>query len=227
LSQLDWDTLHESLAFRGYARLNGLLSPAQCETLRRVAGAPERFERTVDMTAQGFGIGAYHYFREPLAEPAASLRARLYEHLQPVANAHPWRGGRGARYPERLEDFWQRCRQAGQRRGSCILLCYGQGGINHPHRDIYGPEWFPFQAMLMLSCRDRDFGGGELELVEERTDGDHRYPLEVTEGDVLLFGSRSRLERTKTTRKVALRHGMQRVTWGRRFAMGIVFHLAR
>ncbi len=120
----------------GYVHIEALLSSSDCSTILEAAADEKRFERRVDMAPKGYGVGTYYYFREALSEPAAALRSALYERLRPFAN----NAGIGARepYPPTLHAFWRRCRRAGQERSSSIILCYGSGGLNHPHRDIYG-----------------------------------------------------------------------------------------
>ena len=225
LAQVDWDRTLDDLGREGAAHVPTFLHPDECRELRGLFGAAEHYERTIEMAPRGYGVGTYRYFREPLPSPAATLRRGLYARLRPLANA--FRSGRpGERhYPATLERFWERCRRAGQRRGSSILLRYGRGGVNHPHRDIYGGEWFPFQAMVMLSRAGVDFRGGAFELWDERSgEQTARARIAATLGDLVLFCSHYRLQGRG---RVPLRHGMARVVSGERFALGIVFHLAR
>ncbi|MFW5921409.1 MAG: 2OG-Fe(II) oxygenase, partial [Polyangiales bacterium] len=149
--------------------------------------------------------------------------AGLYERLRETANE--WFASRQAPgLAPTLEGFHRRCREAGQRRGSCILLCYGEGGVNHPHRDIYGSVWFPLQALVVLSRRGRDFEGGDFVLFEEGARRVRR-PVAADRGDLVVFASRDRPARGGA--RVPLRHGMDRVSRGERFALGIVLHLAK
>jgi hypothetical protein len=215
MDALDWSSALRSLADSGYVHFQGLLAPRECDELvHRCASA--RFERSIDMLPRGYGIGVYHYIQEPIPEPAAELRARLYEHLRPLAEVRADRS-----FPRTLASYWRACRKSGQRRGACILIGYAKGGINHLHQDIYGAEWFPYQALLVLSRRGRDFDGGKFVLAREQATTDSRAQvlaqkaIAVSEGDLLVFASRD------------FRHGMQRLTRGERWAMGIVFHLAR
>lgn len=198
LEELDWRASMKRLQSEGALRLTALLSREECASILSASSDASRYERSTDMAPKGYGVGAYHYYREPLPEPLPGLRDFLYRALAPEG------------FPVTLEQFWERCRDAGQRRGSSILIGYPRGGINHLHRDVYGPVWFPYQALVMLSKRGRDFEGGEFVLEE---DGRSReYP--VTEGDVLIFKSRPH------------RHGMRVVRRGTRYGVGLVFHLA-
>src|SRR5262249_41491058 len=119
--------------------------------------------------------------------------------------------------------------RAGQSRGSSILLRYPEGGVNHPHHDIYGPERFPYQAVLVLSQRGREFNCGEFELHEKQANGSRnvrRFPLD--QGELWLFAGSGYWRRgPKRPRWIDLEHGMRRVTRGERYALGIVLHLAQ
>lgn len=206
----DWSAVKEAIEHDGAYRWSSLLAPSECAAILNESIDPARFERSIEMLPRGYGIGSYHYYREPLPQPAGELRARLYRALAPPG------------YPETLEEFWARCRTHGQTRASSILIGYGEGGVNHPHRDVYGPVAFPFQAVVVLSKRGRDFSGGEFYVTDEDGSG-YRRSFAVSEGDVVIFATRNR---RRGRRRVPLRHGMTPVTRGRRYALGIVFHLA-
>ena len=201
---LDADALAR-LRRDGLLCLERLLAPAECDDVLAAARAPDPFERTIEMRPKGYGVGIYHYWREPLPAPLLELRAQLYALLRPLATELAGRG-----FPPTLPGFWRRCRAAGQRRASSILLRYGAGGVNHPHRDLYGRELFPLQALVLLAERARDFDGGEFVLIG---DDDRRLEVPATRGDVVLFQSR-------------LRHAANPVRRGARFAAGLVFNLA-
>ncbi len=224
MARLDWVAVGDSLMSFGYVHIEALLSSSDCSTILEAAADEKRFERRVDMAPKGYGVGTYYYFREPLSEPAAALRSALYERLRPFAN----NAGIGARepYPPTLHAFWRRCRRAGQERSSSIILCYGSGGLNHPHRDIYGKVFFPYQVLVVLSQRGRDFDGGEFVLLDEMPNGEVRE-MAVTRGDLVIFATRERFAtEAGKRRKIGLRHGMRLVKRGKRYGLGIVFHLA-
>ncbi|MCZ6598225.1 MAG: 2OG-Fe(II) oxygenase, partial [Planctomycetota bacterium] len=117
LADRDWEALRVELLGRGWFRLRALLSAAECAEILADAGRANRFERSIVMAPRGYGVGAYHYFREPLAEPAGELRGELYTRLRPAA-----RELSGREYPATLAAFWRRCRAAGQHRSSSIVL---------------------------------------------------------------------------------------------------------
>ncbi len=225
VARVDWIAVGDSLMSFGYFHIAALLSSSDCGAILEAASDATRFERSVDMAPKGYGVGTYYYFREPLMEPAAALRSALYERLQPLAN-EPGVGTKEP-YPPTLDEFWRRCRGAGQKRSSSIILCYGTGGLNHPHRDIYGRVFFPYQVLVVLSERGKDFEGGEFVLLDETPIGGAQE-VAVNQGDVVIFATRERFETEagRRRRKIGLRHGMRLVKRGKRYALGIVFHLA-
>jgi hypothetical protein len=254
---VDWNEAARELATRGVFTIGRLLDARRCRALREAWGLPELFERTIDMAPRGYGVGTYRYFKEPLPEPAFTMRDALYTRLLPLARAVP----SVPEYPETLAEFFERCRAAGQRRGSSIVLEYDAGGVNHPHRDIYGKLWFPYQAVLVLSARGDEFEGGELELCTATRDGvEHVRRLPLDQGDLCVFASRGYWQRSmddarsatdgsagrgrrargkraaararepsETARGawVEMKHGLTPIVRGRRAALGIVLHLAQ
>lgn len=226
LARLEAARFRSALRARGWVRLPAFLTAAECAAIGACFDDEPLFERTIEMAPRGYGVGRYRYFREPAPAPVAALRAGLYERLRPLAEE--WAGSGGAadagaaRFPEHIDDFLARCREAGQLRGSSIVLVYPAGGVNHPHQDVYGPVAFPLQALIVLSERGRDFRGGAFEWIEEAESGaERRTRVPATRGDLVVFASSTRPPR------VPARHGMTLVTHGERRALGIVFHLAK
>jgi len=119
-------------------------------------------------------------------------------------------------YPSSLEAFHDLCRGAEppQRLPTCLALCYEASGHNRPHRDLYGGVSFPYQALCVLTEPGVDFEGGEFYLQSGRQAEDRRRHIALRAGDLLVFQS-SRW------------HGSEEVTWGRRRAVGLQFHLAQ
>jgi len=217
---IDWEQAIESLRSTGFFRAPSVLPPEACEDLIAAFDDDARFERTIRMGPRGYGVGVYRYWKEPMPQPAFDLRAAIYGRLRGLASGAP---GASA-YPPKLEEFWHACRSTGQQRASSIVLRYPEGGVNFPHRDVYGPTWFPYQAACMLSRRGDDYEGGEFVLFEERPgETPHERVHALDQGDVVLFASRGF---RRNGRFVELRHGMRTVTRGERFALGLVLHLA-
>lgn len=224
LDALDWDDVRTRLWRDGAAVLPAFASVESCAFVRGLFDDQARHERSIDMAPRGFGRGTYRYLREPVPELVARLRERLYRELAPLARRHP----RNDDLPARLEAFHERCVRAGQARGACIVLRYPEGGVNHPHRDVYGKVAFPYQAVLVASARGEDFQGAEF-VLRERASGDawseRAFPLGL--GDLCLFPTRARaLEQGGRVRWIDVEHGMRTVLLGERTALGVVFHLA-
>ncbi len=217
---IDWEQAVESLESTGFFRAPSVLPPDACEELIGTFEEDTAFERTIRMGPRGYGVGTYRYWKEPMPRLAGELRAEIYARLRGLASQAPG----ASTYPPKLEDFWRDCRARGQLRASSIVLRYPEGGVNLPHRDVYGPTWFPYQAACMLSRRGDDYEGGEFVLYEERPG---EAPIErvhaLDQGDVAIFASRGY---RRDGRFVELRHGMRTVTRGERFALGLVLHLA-
>jgi hypothetical protein len=206
LAGIDWSRARSELAEHGSFTIERLLEPRRCAALRAWFELADLFQRSVDMAPRGYGVGTYRYFKEPLPEPAFTLRERLYAELLPLAREeistsreHSARGRRSthsrSEWPDSLSEYFERCRAAGQRRGSSILLAYSRGGVNHPHRDIYGKLSFPYQAVLVLSARGKDFEGGDFLLSTRESDGasgeiERQRTLPLDCGDLCIFASR-------------------------------------
>jgi alkylated DNA nucleotide flippase Atl1 len=186
-ASVDWKLAARELATRGAFTIERLLDSERCRALCDAWTAPELYERAIDMAPRGYGVGTYRYFKEPLPEPAFTIRDALYSRFLPLARTVP----SAPEYPPTLAEFFERCRSADQRRGSSICLTYGAGGVNHPHRDIYGKLWFPYQAVLVLSARGVDFDGGELVLSSPQRDGsERRRSVLLDRGDLCVFAAR-------------------------------------
>lgn len=180
--------------------------------------------RVVNMERLNFGQGEYTYLKEPLPAPLGELREALYSALAPVANSDLQRHRRDVApkpfavdaFPPQLEQFWELCRTADppQCIPSCLVLQYNKGGHNLPHRDIYGCISFPYQALTILTVPGEDFDGGQFYVQPRKNADNRRRHIPLSPGDVLVF---------QATRW----HGSEPVTWGRRVACGIQFHLSQ
>jgi hypothetical protein len=218
LASLPLESARETLRSQGWVRIPGALRKRDCDALLSAA-RPDAFVKTNHMTPRGLGRGAYHVWAEPIPEPANSLRLALYERLACCAEPH------FSDLPATLAAFHERCKAKGQTRPSSILLSYGNDGVNYLHQDRYGPVFAPYQAVVLLSQRGLDYEGGAFEWVEEparRPKRPSRIPAD--QGDVILFaGEKVRRE----DEWVPVRHGMTPITAGHRWALGLVFHLAK
>jgi hypothetical protein len=221
--------LQDDLGARGYAVIPSLVEAEACDALRGRFDDDDSFRNTVVMERHGYGRGVYRYFRYPLPARVAELRERLYAELAPVANAWAESLGEDVRYPTTLDGFLTRCHDNGQARPTPLMLRYRGGDHNALHQDVYGDVAFPLQATVLLSEPERDFGGGEFVLVEQRPRKQslaHVVPLR--RGDAVVFPNATRPARgARGFFRTTFRHGVAEVRSGERLTLGLIFHDAR
>src|SRR4030095_12897037 len=106
---------------------------------------------------------------------------------------------------------------------------YGAGDYNCLHQDIYGAVAVPLQLTAFLSRHDRDFGGGEILLVEQRALSHSRGEvLAPQQGEIVIFATRHRpAQGNRGYYRVTMRHGVSTVHSGSRFTLGVIFHDAK
>jgi hypothetical protein len=223
---LDWSALRATLDAVGHAVTPPVLGAEETQRLAALFD-DGRFRATIDMARHRFGDGRYRYFDHPLPETIAELRTSFYRHLAPIANdwAELLRGDE-ASYPLEHEGLLERCRAAGQRRPTPLILRYGEGDWNALHQDLYGEVFFPFQVLCVLSEPGVDFEGGEFVLMEQRPRAQSRaHVLSPARGACVIFPTRQRPNRGRTGfHRIGMRHGLSTVTRGRRTALGVIFH---
>lgn len=229
VERLDWAAAAASLDARGHARLGPLLTPEECAVLVTLYDERRRFRSFVDMDRLRYGSGDYRYFAAPLPRLVATLRTALYARLAPVANRWMESLRSDVRYPPALRAFLARCHAEGQRRPTPLLLHYEEGGYNALHQDLYGAVAFPLQVAILLSRPGADFEGGEILLVEQRPRAQSvGEAIALTQGEALVFANRHRpLTGSRGAYRANVRHGVSRVTRGRRLTLGLIFHDAR
>ena len=226
---LDWDELRDALDGQGFAVTEPVLTVEECTALAALFDG-DRFRATIDMARHRFGDGRYRYFAHPLPDLIEAARVAFYARLAPVANR--WAGllsGDNPTFPPTHEALLERCRAAGQDRPTPLLLRYHEGDWNALHQDLYGDVYFPFQVLTVLSDPERDYGGGEFVLMEQRPRAQSRaHVLRPAQGAFVIFPTRERPNRgSKGYHRVGLRHGVSTVTSGTRTALGVIFHDAR
>ncbi len=188
LDGYDWPRLLAALDGNGYVLLPALLRPAECDALAALYDHDEHFRRRVVMARHGFGRGEYQYFRYPLPDLVEDLRAAVYPHLAPLADARNAAMGIDVRHPAAHAGFMARCHRAGQRRPTPLLLRYRPGDYNRLHQDLYGEHVFPLQLAILLSEPERDFSGGEFVLTEQRPRMQSRpQVVPLRQGDAVVF----------------------------------------
>ena len=226
LTSIDWPQIAEDLDQQGTALIERLLTPAECEALKKLYPADDVFRSRVVMERHGFGRGEYKYFSYPLPDIVADLRATLYPRLASIANRWNTLMGVEGRFPETHAAFIKRCHAAGQRRPTPLLLQYGAGDYNCLHQDLYGEHVFPLQITILLSRPERDFAGGEFVITEQRPRMQSRAEVvPLRQGDAVVFAVHHRpVHGTRGVYRVNMRHGVSRLRSGHRHALGVIFH---
>jgi uncharacterized protein len=223
---LRWPDIGAGLDDVGVAPIGSVLSMGECRALVDIYGDDARFRSTIDMARHRFGEGQYRYFDHPLPEVVAELRAAFWPHLLPIARTWAERRSQPAPWPDRLEDWLDRCHEAGQTRPTPLMLRYGPGDWNALHRDLYGDLVFPLQVVIGLDRPGDAYTGGEFVVVEQRPRAQSRATAStIPQGHGLVFTTRDRPVRTQRGWSSGpLRHGVSTVRSGRRHTLGLVFH---
>jgi hypothetical protein len=229
VNDYDWTNVSEHLDAYGWAMLQNLLTSGECTAIAGLYDDDSKFRSHIVMARHGFGRGEYKYFRYPLPDKVADLRATLYPLLVPIANRWNESMGIDVRYPKTHAEFITRCHTAGQTRPTPLLLQYGEGDFNALHQDIYGEHVFPLQTAILLSEPEKDFTGGEFVLTEQRPRMQSRAEVvPLHQGDGVVWAVRERpVQGTRGTYRVNMRHGVSRLRSGRRHTVGVIFHDAK
>jgi uncharacterized protein len=226
VDRLHWADIAAGLDDLGVGPTGSILTARECRSLVEIYGDDSRFRSTIDMARHRFGEGQYRYFDHPLPELVAALRAAFWPHLLPIARTWAERRGQPAPWPDRLEDWLERCHDAGQTRPTPLMLRYGPGDWNALHRDLYGELVFPLQVVIGLDRPDDAYTGGEFVVVEQRPRAQSRATAyTIPQGHGLVFTTRDRPVRSQRGwSNGPLRHGVSTVRSGRRHTLGLVFH---
>jgi hypothetical protein len=233
IERLNWAELDDHFTMQGVAHVPALLDAGECETIRAVYDDDRLFAKSVTMNKSHFGKGVYRYFAAPLPPLVDAVRRLVYPHVAQIANR--WQGllDDDDRYPPGWSQFRDRCAAAGQTTPSPLLLRYEAGGFNALHQDIRGEVFFPIQLVIVLSPRAdpaaRDphaFTGGEFLFCDQPVrKASERRAIAAGLGDAVLFCTRARLVRVGGVYGLKpVKHGLDRVTAGCRYAIGIPFH---
>lgn len=226
IAALDDAALARDLGARGWHVIPRLLSADACESLRATYPDDPLYRSTVVMQRHGFGRGEYRYYRYPLPDRVAALRAAFYPPLARIANEWAEQLGSTSLYPAAHDAYLAQCALVGQSRPTPLILRYGPGDYNCLHQDLYGEMHFPFQMAILLSEPGEDFGGGEFVITEQRPrmqSRPHVVPLALGDAVIFAVNEAPRLG-TRGTYRVRLRHGVSEIRRGERFTLGIIFH---
>lgn len=226
LAAIDWMRVEAALDARGYARLGTLLSEGECAGLIEGYADDALYRSTVAMARHGFGEGEYRYFADPPPPLVRSLREGLYARLAPTASRWAARLGKPADYPASHVAYRARCAAVGQTRPTPLILKYGPGGYNRLHRDLYGGEAFPLQAVIGLSRPGKDYAGGAFVLTEQAPRRQSRCEaLTLSRGEATVFAVSERpVDGGRGPYRTTMRHGASTIESGVRYALGMIFH---
>jgi hypothetical protein len=223
----DWEALAAAVDRDGFGVSSSpVLAPAECAELRDGWDDPDRYRKTIDMGPLRFGEGRYRYFRYPLPEVVAELRAEAYPGLATLASQWAKHLGEDGGYPDDLDAFLRQCAAAGQTKPTPLVLRYEAGGYNCLHQDLYGDVAFPLQLTVALTEPGADHTGGHNVFVEQRPRAQSRaHVVEVPLGHAVVFPTRHRaVAGSRGHYRVTVRHGVGTVTSGVRFTLGVIFH---
>jgi hypothetical protein len=225
----DWSRLAAQLDEQGYALIDPLLSPAECDELISLYADSRAFRSRVVMERHNFGRGEYQYFAAPLPPLVAELRESFYPPLARIANRWMERMNQQERFPPTLTEFLSTCHQHRQTRPTPLLLRYKAGDYNCLHQDLYGEVAFPLQAACVLSQLGRDYAGGEFLLNEQRPRAQTRCEaVAIEQGQFIIFPNRYRpVGGARGDYRVNMRHGVSRLRSGERYCLGVIFHDAQ
>jgi uncharacterized protein len=226
INQINWETILTTLDRQGFATINSLLTPTECQTIVQFYPQSECFRSRIDMARYRFGQGEYQYFAYPLPPILQQLREQIYPKLVPLANRWHQALGLETRFPELLDRFLDTCHQAGQTRPTPLLLKYQTGDFNCLHQDLYGPLTFPLQVAIVLNQAGRDFSGGEFVLTEQKARSQSRaHVLNLNQGDAVIFAVSHRpVQGTRGSYRVNMKHGISALHSGDRYCLGVIFH---
>jgi uncharacterized protein len=222
----DWASIGAELDDLGCVLTPRLITASDANRLIALYDRDAAFRSTISMGRHSFGEGEYRYLADPLPEAVDELRHALYPRLLPTARDWSTKLGRPAPWPDTLDEWLDRCHQAGQTKPTPLILKYGPGDWNALHRDLYGELVFPLQVVINLTDPGRDHTGGEFLLVEQRPRAQSRgtsITLPYLQG--VVFATRDRPLPTQRGWSAApVRHGVSVVRSGARYTLGILFH---
>nr|WP_328700420.1 2OG-Fe(II) oxygenase [Caenimonas soli] len=168
IEAVDWNAVSHTVNEEGWAIVEGILTPAEADSIAMLFEEKERFRNTVVMERHGFGKGQYKYFDYPLPPLVEELRRAFYPYVADIANGWMERLGRKERYSREHAKYLKELHNGGQDKSTMTLLAYGPGDYNALHQDMHGEHVFPLQVVVLLDEPNEDFEGGQLLLSEQR-----------------------------------------------------------
>jgi hypothetical protein len=225
LQSIDWSQVRSQLNEKGFCQIESLFSEAECNGMTELYNQPI-YRSVINMQRYRFGQGEYKYFNYPLPEVLQTLRKNFYPPLAEIANSWASLLNDTTQYPDTHSAFIEICHSHDQNRPTPLILHYAKGGYNTLHQDLYGDVYFPFQVVVVLSQRQKDFEGGEFVMTEQLPRAQSKANVLMPEqGDAVIFTTNFRpVKGTKGFYKSRMRHGVSEIKSGERFAIGIIFH---
>lgn len=226
ITSIDWNTTFDALREKGYVHLKELLSQKECIHLQNIYDKSEIFRSVINMQRYRFGKGEYKYFGYPLPPAIQYLREKFYTPLATLANEWMTQLNIHTIYPEDHKSFISVCHSKKQTRPTPLILKYETDGYNTLHQDLYGEVYFPFQVVFVLTKRGEDYSGGELVFIEQLPRAQSRAEvIAPDQGDAVIFTTNFRpVMGTRGYYRAKMKHGISPIKWGKRFALGIIFH---
>ena len=226
ISKLNWTAIYDSLNERGYASIPNMMTTQGCEELISLYGNSQLYRNVINMQRYRFGKGEYKYFNYPLPPIIQTLREGMYTPLSKIANTWMKYLSIDTEFPEQHADLLQQCKALQQERPTPLMLCYQAGGYNTLHQDLYGDIYFPFQVVIALKQKGKDYEGGEFVLTEQVPRAQSKAEvLTPNQGDAVIFTTNFRpVKGSRGYYRAAMKHGISEVRSGERYALGIIFH---
>jgi len=225
LQSIDWREVETNLDEKGFAHIPKLISEEECSLLISAYNQPI-YRNVINMQRYRFGRGEYKYFSYPLPLIVQTIREEFYPQLASIANSWSALLSMDTRFPSSHQDFISICKKQEQHRPTPLILHYKPGGFNTLHQDLYGEIYFPFQVVIVLSQKGRDFEGGELVMTEQLPRAQSKANVLTPDlGDAIIFTTNFRPAKgTRSYYKSRMKHGVSEVKSGERYALGVIFH---
>lgn len=226
IEDLNWKDLNTTLLDIGYVVTPPFLTKTECNELINSFTQDELFRSTIDMKRYNFGKGTYRYFNYPLPVLIQSLREEFYELIVDTANLWSERLKYKDRYPKKFSSFKAIMKEKNQTRPTPLILRYKKDDFNCLHQDISNDLIFPFQMVIGLSEKGKDYSGGQLILTQQRPRMQTiPHIITIPKGAAVIFTSNFHPQQgSRGFYRSVFKHGVGKIIDGERFTLGIVFH---
>lgn len=226
LSTVNWEEITQEINEKGFAIIPQLINNEQCNQLIEEYNNEKFYRKTIVMERYRFGLGEYKYFDYPLPNLIQGIRENIYPKLAPIANDWMKALNIDKVFPETHQQLLEQCHANNQTKATVLILKYGKGGYNTLHQDLYGEIFFPFQSVLFLNERNKDYTGGEFVLVQQNPRAQSKaIVVNANKGDMVIFTTNFRpVKAKKGYSRVNIKHGVSEISGGERYTLGIIFH---